>query len=72
MMTRLRDSGLDGMKASMRHCPECNKNTVHYSAPGGWPICHACGYSAELEKLMETLERKEQQNTRRRWPWERK
>jgi ribosomal protein L37AE/L43A len=72
MMAKLSDSGLDGLKATMRYCPECQKSTVHYSAQGGWPVCHACGYNAELEKLAETLERKpEQVGRRRRWPWDR-
>lgn len=71
MMTRLRDSGLDGMKAEMRHCQECGKTTVHYSAPGGWPICHTCGYNAELERLARTIDQQQaKKNNRRRWPWE--
>jgi ribosomal protein L37AE/L43A len=70
MMTRLRDSGLDGLKASVQHCPECRKQTVHYSAPGGWPICHACGYNAELEKIAELADRQHAEKARRRrWPW---
>lgn len=71
MMARLRDSGLDGLKATMRHCPECRKQTVHYSAPGGWPICHSCGYNAELEKLADVIENARAERTRKRWPWKR-
>jgi ribosomal protein L37AE/L43A len=70
MMARLRDSGLDGMKASVEYCPECRKQTVHYTARGGWPICHACGYNAEMEKLTESIDRREKEKTRR-WPWDR-
>jgi ribosomal protein L37AE/L43A len=72
MMARLRDSGLDGLKAEMHYCQECRKTTVHYKAPGGWPICHACGYNAELEKLADMIDQRQAEKSRRiRWPWER-
>jgi ribosomal protein L37AE/L43A len=70
MMTRLRDSGLDGMKAEMHYCEECRRKTVHYSAPGGWPICNTCGYNGELEKLANTIDQQQAKKKNRRWLWE--
>jgi ribosomal protein L37AE/L43A len=70
MMTRLRDTGLNGMKASVEYCKECRKQTVHYTATGGWPVCHACGYNAELEKLSSVLEHRQAERSRKRWPWD--
>ncbi|MDZ4720794.1 MAG: hypothetical protein SH847_20245 [Roseiflexaceae bacterium] len=70
MMTRLCDSGLDGMKAELHYCEECRRKTVHYSAPGGWPICNACGYNGELEKLAHTIDQQQSKKKSRRWPWE--
>lgn len=67
-MARLRDSGLDGMKASVEYCPECRKQTVHYTSRGGWPICHACGYNEEMEKISKDNSKDGEQ---RRWPWQR-
>jgi hypothetical protein len=51
MKPLLKDSGLDGLKASIRFCADCGKPTVHYRTPDGWPICYACGYNPDLMKL---------------------
>ncbi len=48
----LKDSNLNGLKATMHYCPECRKLQVHLVAADGWPICHACGYNAELATLL--------------------
>jgi hypothetical protein len=53
MTLLLKDSGLDGLKASIQYCADCGKPTVHYRVPEGWPICYACGYNADLMKLCE-------------------
>jgi hypothetical protein len=54
MTLLLKDSGLDGVKGTIQYCADCGKPTVHYRAPGGWPICSTCGYNADLMKLYET------------------
>ena len=53
MTLLLKDSGLGGLKGTVQYCADCGKPTVHYRAPGGWPICSTCGYNAELMKLYE-------------------
>lgn len=47
----LKDSGLHGLKGSVQYCGECDRQTVHYRTPDGWPICHACGYNENLVQL---------------------
>ena len=44
-------SGLHSLKASIGYCAECQKPQVHYTTSNGWPVCHECGYNAELERL---------------------
>jgi hypothetical protein len=51
MKLLLKDSGLAGLKGSIQYCADCQKPTVHYRTPNGWPICHACGYNADLMRL---------------------
>lgn len=53
MKLLVKDSGLHGLKASIGYCTECQKPQVHYTTTNGWPICHACGYNAELDRLFE-------------------
>lgn len=48
----LKDSNLNGLKATMHYCAECRKLQVHLVAADGWPVCHACGYNAELAALL--------------------
>jgi len=51
MKLLVKDSGLHGLKASIGYCAECEKPQVHYTTANGWPICHVCGYNAELDQL---------------------
>ncbi|HMO58633.1 MAG TPA: hypothetical protein PKA05_12485 [Roseiflexaceae bacterium] len=51
MVSLLKESGLDGLKGSIQYCADCGKPTVHYRVHQGWPICHACGYNQELERM---------------------
>jgi hypothetical protein len=53
MKLLVKDSGLHGLKASIGYCAECQKPQVHYTTANGWPICHVCGYNAELDQLFE-------------------
>ena len=53
MKLLVKDSGLHGLKASIDYCVECQKPQVHYSTTQGWPVCHVCGYNAQLEQLCE-------------------
>jgi hypothetical protein len=53
MKLLVKDSGLHGLKASIDCCVECQKPQVHYTTTNGWPVCHVCGYNAELEQLFE-------------------
>lgn len=48
----LKDSNLEGLKGTMHYCAECRKLQVHLVAADGWPICHACGYNADLAALL--------------------
>ena len=47
----LKNSGLNQLKGLVHYCAECRKLQVHYTTSDGWPICHACGYNAELARL---------------------
>ncbi len=51
MKLLLKDSGLAGLKGSIQYCDDCQKPTAHYRTPNGWPICHICGYNADLMRL---------------------
>jgi hypothetical protein len=53
MKLLVKDSGLHGLKASIDFCVECQKPQVHYTTTNGWPVCHVCGYNAELAQLFE-------------------
>jgi hypothetical protein len=53
MKLLVKDSGLHGLKASIDYCAECEKPQVHYTTTHGWPVCHVCGYNAQLEQLCE-------------------
>lgn len=59
MATLMKDSGLSGLKGTVQFCADCGKPTVHYHAPGGWPICNACGYNADLIALAQELDEAE-------------
>lgn len=33
-----------GMAGSYLYCPDCRRQTIHWTAPGGSPICDKCGH----------------------------
>ena len=63
------DLARNNLTATVKLCTECKEVRIHYTARGGWPICHFCGFNAELQRLADILP-PEPPRRGFKWPWE--
>jgi hypothetical protein len=56
MSELLKDSGWDGMHATVEPCDECEQPTIHLSVTEGVPICTLCGYNPIFDALADDIE----------------
>jgi hypothetical protein len=42
-MSYFTNSNYDGLHGSILMCEDCERPTVHFTAPGGVPVCGFCG-----------------------------
>ena len=53
MSELLKDSGWDGMRATVEACDDCDGPTIHLSVTDGVPICSLCGYNPLFDDLVD-------------------